>query len=248
MAGCGYRHDHDWPFPDTNLRVVLFDIDGTILRSGGVGRLAMERALTDVFGSPGTSEYHYDGKTDRQIVRDLMRLEGFSDEEIDAQMESLLAVYLTGLEGQLASGERTVHVHAGVRELLDELESEENVVLGLLTGNIEQGARAKLGAAGIDFSRFKVNAFGSDHEERPELPAVAQRRAREVVGADVPGDRLIVIGDTPADIRCGESIGARAIGVATGRYTVEQLQQHEPYAVFETLADTGAVMQRIMNA
>ncbi|HEX2723683.1 MAG TPA: HAD hydrolase-like protein [Gemmatimonadaceae bacterium] len=230
------------------MRVVLFDIDGTILRSGGVGRIAMERALTSVFGSPGRKEYHYDGKTDRQIVRDLMRSEGLTDADIDAQMESLLATYLEGLRAELASGERTVHVYPGVRELLDELERQDNVVLGLLTGNIEQGARAKLGAAGIDISRFRINAFGSDHEERPELPAVAQRRARALLGKDIAGDRLIVIGDTPADIRCGESIGARAIGVATGRYTVEDLQSHGAYAVFETLADTSAVLQRIMNA
>ncbi len=230
------------------MRVVLFDIDGTILRSGGVGRIAMERALTTVFGTPGTSEYHYDGKTDRQIVRDLMRLEGLSDAEIDAQMDDLLVAYLEGLRSELASGKRTVHVYPGVLELLDQLEQHDAVVLGLLTGNIEQGAHAKLGAAGIDVSRFRVNAFGSDNEERPELPAVAQRRACEILGAEVAGNRLIVIGDTPADVRCGESIGAKAIGVATGRYTVEQLQEHGAYAVFETLADTDAVMQRIMNA
>lgn len=208
----------------------------------------MERALTQVFGSRGTSEYHYDGKTDRQIVRDLMRLEGLTDEGIDAQMDDLLAAYIHSLQVELASGQRTMHVFEGVRELLDELERNERIVLGLLTGNVEKGARAKLGAAGIDISRFKVNAFGSDHEERPELPAIAQQRASEVLGADIKGDRLIVIGDTPADIRCGEAIGARAIGVATGRYSAEELSRHEPYAVFETLADTDAVMQKIMNA
>ncbi|MEO5511447.1 MAG: HAD hydrolase-like protein [Longimicrobiales bacterium] len=230
------------------MRLVLFDIDGTILRSGGVGRIAMERALNDVFGTTGTSEYHYDGKTDRQIVRDQMRLEGLSDEEIDERMEELLGTYLSGLRNELASGDRNVHVFEGVRELLDELEREPTVTLGLLTGNIEEGAHAKLDAAGIDISRFKVNAFGSDHEHRPELPGVAQRRAREVVGVEISGDRVVVIGDTPADIRCGESIGARAIGVATGRYSVEDLQAHGAYAVFETLADTAAVMKRIMNA
>lgn len=230
------------------MRVVLFDIDGTILRSGGVGRIAMERALTEVFGSPGGAGYHYDGKTDRQIVREVMRLEGLTDEEIDAQMERLLDAYISGLRAELDSGARPIHVFPGVLDLIDELERQPMVVLGLLTGNIADGARAKLGAAGIDISRFKVNAFGSDHEERPQLPAVAQRRARDVLGADIAGNRLVVIGDTPADIRCGESIGARAIGVATGRYTVEQLREHDPYAVFETLADTDAVMQRIMNA
>jgi phosphoglycolate phosphatase len=230
------------------MRIVLFDIDGTILRSGGVGRIAMEAALTNVFGSPGSREYHYDGKTDKQIVRETMRLEGLTDEEIDARMPELLDRYLDGLHAELASGDRQVHVFPGVREILDELEQQENVVLGLLTGNIEPGARAKLGAAGIDITRFRVNAFGSDHEHRPELPGVAQRRANDLLGREIQGDRLIVIGDTPADIRCGESIGARAIGVATGRYTVDELASHGAYAVFETLADTTAVLDRIMNA
>ncbi|MGK2960878.1 MAG: HAD family hydrolase [Gemmatimonadaceae bacterium] len=230
------------------MRVVLFDIDGTILRSGGVGRIAMERALTRVFGSPGSSDYHYDGKTDKQIVRETMRLAGYPDEFIDEQMPALLNEYLAGLRSELESGTRTVHVFPGVLALLDELEREASVVLGLLTGNIEHGARVKLGAAGIDIERFRANAFGSDHEERPELPAVAQRRAGELLGAVVEGNRVIVIGDTPADIRCGESIGARAIGVATGRYSVDELSRHGPYAVFETLADTEDVMQRIMNA
>lgn len=230
------------------MRIVLFDIDGTLLRSGGVGRISMERALKTVFGSPGKSEYHYDGKTDRQIVRDLMRLEGFSDAEIDAQMDALLEEYVTRLTEELASGNRSVLLLDGVRDLLDALDREEKVVVGLLTGNIQQGARAKLTAAGIDPSRFRVNAFGSDHEFRPELPAVARRRASELLGIDIKGNRLVVIGDTPADIECGEAIGARAIGVATGRYSVEQLGAYQPYAVFESLADTDAVLNSIMNA
>jgi phosphoglycolate phosphatase-like HAD superfamily hydrolase len=230
------------------LRIVLFDIDGTILRSGGVGRIAMERALNQVFGTPGNADYRYDGKTDRQIVRETMRLEGKTDAEIDAAMEGLLATYVSGLHEEFASGKRQVQVYPGVRELLDELEKQDDVTLGLLTGNIVEGAKAKLGAAGIDFSRFKINAFGSDHEHRPELPGIAQQRARDALGRDISGSRLVVIGDTPADIRCGESIGARAIGVATGRYTVDELSEHGAYAVFETLADTDAVMERIMNA
>lgn len=230
------------------MRVVLFDIDGTLLRSGGVGRIAMEQALTSVFGSPGKSEYHYDGKTDKQIVRDLMRREGFSDLEIDAQMPLLLEEYVSELTRELASGNRNVLLLDGVRELLDALDRKEKVVVGLLTGNILKGARAKLTAAGIDPDRFRVNAFGSDHELRPELPAVAQRRASELLGIAIEGNRLVVIGDTPADIQCGESIGARAIGVATGRYSVEQLAAYQPYAVFESLVDTDAVLGSIMNA
>jgi phosphoglycolate phosphatase-like HAD superfamily hydrolase len=230
------------------MRVVLFDIDGTILRSGGVGRIAMERAMHHVFGTTGTAEYHYDGKTDRQIVREQMLLEGLSNEQIDERMDPLLEAYLGGLTQELSSGDREVYVFPGVLRLLDLLEEEANVVLGLLTGNVADGARAKLSAAGIDINRFKVSAFGSDHEERPQLPAVAQRRASDLLGVDVAGNRIVVIGDTPADIRCGESIGARAIGVATGRYSVAELEAHGAYAVFENLADTDEVMKRIMNA
>jgi len=230
------------------VRIVLFDIDGTLLTSGGAGRRSMERALTEVFGSPGSSEYHYGGKTDRQIVRDLMRREGFTDDAIDAQMDQLLESYVAGLATELESGNRTMLVLDGVLELLDALDREDRVVVGLLTGNIEPGARAKLTAAGIDPARFRVNAFGSDHELRPELPAVAQRRASELLGVDVLGNRLVIIGDTPADIQCGEAIGARAIAVATGSYTVEQLAAYEPYGLFESLADTGAVLSSIMNA
>ena len=104
------------------MRLVLFDIDGTILRSGGVGRIAMERALTKIFGSPGSQEYRYDGKTDRQIVRETMRLEGLSDEEIDAQMDTLLERYVSGLHEEFSSGARTVQIFPGIVELFDRLE------------------------------------------------------------------------------------------------------------------------------
>jgi phosphoglycolate phosphatase len=230
------------------MRLVLFDIDGTLLNSGGLGRASMQRALGLVFGSPGNPSYRYDGKTDKQIVRDVMRLEGHSDEHIDARMEKLIELYLEGLREGAKSGKFNVRPLDGVVELLDALEARENVVLGLLTGNVEPGARVKLTAAGINPERFRVNAFGSDHEHRPRLPAIAQRRASETLGLEIVGDRLIVIGDTPADIECGRSLGARAIGVASGHYTVEQLQEHNPFAVFPSLKNTPQVLDTILNA
>jgi phosphoglycolate phosphatase len=230
------------------MRLVLFDIDGTLLNSEGLGRASMQRALAEVFGSPGNPSYRYDGKTDKQIVRDVMRLEGHSDEYIDARMESLILLYLEGLRTGAKSGKFNVRPLAGVVEVLDALESRKDVVLGLLTGNVEPGARVKLTAAGIDPNRFRVNAFGSDHEHRPQLPAIAQRRASETLGLDITGERLVVIGDTPADIECGRSLGARAIGVASGHYTVEQLEAHDPYAVFPSLANTEQVVETILHA
>lgn len=230
------------------MKLVLFDIDGTLLRSSGAGKRSMERALREVFETPEDPSYHFDGKTDKQIVRDLMRRAGIREELINRKMEELLGNYLGGLHAELTVNPDKVKLFPGVAELLDALEAQEGITLGLLTGNIEPGARAKLRAGGIDPDRFRVNAFGSDHEHRPELPAIAQRRAKELLGLDLRGDRLVVIGDTPADIDCGRSIGARAIGVATGRFTVEELATHSPYAVFEDLGDTPTVLQTILDA
>lgn len=230
------------------MKLILFDVDSTLLSSEGAGMRAMRAALTELFGTTGDPAYRYDGKTDRQIVRDLMRGHGHPDDYIDEQMDALLGLYLEGLAREVESGERVPRPLPGVPELLDELESREQVTLGLLTGNIEPGAKVKLAAAGIDISRFRVNAFGSDHEHRPELPGVAQRRAADFLGRDLPGNAIYVIGDTPADIRCGEAIGARAIGVATGHYSVEELRAHDPFAVFANLAETDAVVRVILDA
>jgi phosphoglycolate phosphatase len=230
------------------VRLVLFDIDGTLLSSEGIGRTAMRRALGSIFGSPGNPAYRYDGKTDRQIVRDVMRLEGHSDEYIDSQMEKLIETYLEGLRDNAKSGNFNVRPLEGVAELLDALEPRKDIVLGLLTGNVEPGARTKLIAAGIDPDRFRINAFGSDSEHRPELPAIAQGRASEKLGVHIERGYMIVIGDTPADIACGRSLGAKAIGVASGHYTVEQLQEHDPYAVFPSLVNTQQVLESIVNA
>jgi phosphoglycolate phosphatase len=229
------------------MKLVLFDIDGTILWSDGAGRRAMTEALTSVFGSAGPTDYRYDGKTDPQIVRDLMRATGHDDATIDERIDPLMTRYLGGLERELAAGTHA-HVFDGVRELLDALEARDDVVLGLLTGNLRAGAEIKLRAAGIGVERFRVCAFGSDHHVRGALPALAQRRALEELGYTIPGERIYVIGDTPADIACGQSIGARAIAVATGRYTPEELARHQPYALFSSLADTEAVMRVIVDA
>lgn len=230
------------------MKLVLFDIDGTMLKSEGVGRASMESALTSVFGSPGSGLYRYDGKTDKQIVREVMKGEGHGDELIDARMDSVMEHYVGGLDERIGSGEYKVRTLPGIPELLDALEKRDDVILGLLTGNIVQGAKRKLAAAGVDFGRFRINAFGSDHEHRPMLPAIAQQRAKQSLGLDLAGDRIYVIGDTPADIACGRELGARAIAVATGHYSVDDLRGHDPFAVFEDLSETVAVVGTISRA
>jgi phosphoglycolate phosphatase-like HAD superfamily hydrolase len=228
------------------VRLVLFDIDGTILRSNGAGRRAMVAALREIFGVAGPEDHRYDGKTDPQIVREVMRIEGHEDAHIDERMDALMVLYLSRLQRELEQAHTLVH--PGIVELLAALEARHDTILGLLTGNLREGAYAKLRAAGIDPERFRVGAFGSDHEHRPELPAVAQRRAQAELGIDLQGEHLVIIGDTPADIECGRSLGVRAIGVATGSYSVDELRSYGAHAVFETLADTDRVVSAIVDA
>jgi len=229
-------------------RLVLFDIDGTLLSSNGAGRRAMEAALIEGFGSKGSPDYRYDGKTDRQIVRDLMRGEGHDDAIINARMPRVLDSYVDGLQREIADARTRIEALRGVVELLDALVSRTHCIVGLLTGNLEPGAQHKLTAAGIGFDRFAVGAFGSDHEVRAELPAVAQRRAFERLGLRIDGRAMVIVGDTPSDIQCGRPIGARAIAVASGQYSVESLAQHDPDAVFGDLTDTEAVLAAIDHA
>jgi phosphoglycolate phosphatase len=228
------------------VKLVLFDIDGTILLTDGAGKRAIHRALVEVFGATGPEDHLFGGKTDPQIVRELMRLEGHGDSHIDEHMQRLLALYVTYLEEELSTGAGGITVMPGIPELLDALDARDDILLGLLTGNLEAGARAKLTAAAIDPNLFRVGAYGSDHETRAELPAVAQRRAREELGIDVSGRDVVVIGDTPADLTCGIAIGARAIGVATGHYSVDDLRQHEAAAIFQDLSCTEDVVRVIV--
>jgi phosphoglycolate phosphatase len=230
------------------MRLVLFDSEGTLLLSDGAGRRAIHRALREVFGTVGPEDYHFDGKTDPQIVRELMRLEGHADERIDADMKRLLDRYVECLHEELGNPAFRPYALPGVPALLDELETHSDVILGLLTGNLEQGAKAKLAAVGIDPDRFRVGAFGSDHELRPQLPAIARDRTLQRLGIHLAGEAIVVIGDTPSDLTCGRSLGARSIGVATGRYSREELTRHGPVAVFENLSDTGAVRDAIVGA
>jgi phosphoglycolate phosphatase-like HAD superfamily hydrolase len=177
-----------------------------------------------------------------------MRMAGFSDADIDARMPALLDDYLARLEHTVTSGEHGVRMHLGIPSLLDALEARTDVLLGLLTGNVESGASLKLRAAGLDPARFRVGAFGSDHEDRPALPAIAQSRAAALLGRAVAGDAVVIIGDTPADVACGRGIGARAVAVATGHFTTTDLAAHDPHAVFEDFTDLEASVRAICDA
>ncbi len=230
------------------MKLVLFDIDGTLLWTDGAGRSAIRTALLAEMGSTGPIEgFRFDGKTDPQIVHELLRAFGNPHAESGAHVQAVCDRYVEMLEGELASGKRTPHVFPGVWELLDLIERRDDVVLGLLTGNLAAGARLKLASVGMEFDRFRVGAFGSDAAERGELPAIAAARAAELVGEAPTGEDIVIIGDTPADVTCGVGVGARAIAVATGSYGVAELAAAGAYAVFEDLLDTEGVLEAILG-
>jgi phosphoglycolate phosphatase-like HAD superfamily hydrolase len=232
--------------PTRARRLVLFDIDGTILWTDGAGRRAVLGALEEHFGAIDPREHRFDGKTDPQIVRELMQHAGMTGSVIQERLPAALTRYVELLGEELGDDDHREKIYPGVAALLDALEARDDVLPGLLTGNVREGAVAKLTAVGIDAARFRVGAFGSDHADRPELPAIARRRAEALLGREIAGRDVVVIGDTPADMGCGRGIGARAIGVATGRYSVDELRACNAAAVFPDLADTAAVVRAIL--
>lgn len=230
-------------------RLVLFDIDGTLLSTNGAATRGFHRALLEVYGTAGPIATHpFDGKTDPQIARELLSAAGLAHEAIDAGLEELWRVYLREFARELAHPEHQTTLLPGVREVLDALEPyRETSVIGLLTGNIRPGADLKLGSVGLD-GRFVMGAYGSDHERRDHLPPIAVERARELTGHEFVEEEIVIIGDTPYDITCGQALGVRAIGVATGRYTVAELEGAGAAVVLPDFADTGATLEAIFGS
>ncbi|HEU4453135.1 MAG TPA: haloacid dehalogenase-like hydrolase [Longimicrobium sp.] len=228
-------------------RLILWDIDGTLLSADGAGRSAVRDALVEVFGTTGPiGGYSFAGRTDPEIVRHLMRGAGFSDADIDERMPELFRRYVEKLEREIRGAQVTAL--PGVPELVDRMEAAGGeVVLGMLTGNVRDGARIKVDAAGLGFDRFRVGAFGSDHADRPELPAIAARRARELVEVEFAGKEIVIIGDTPLDVACGQHLGVRTVAVATGSHPVEELASCDPDHVFADLADVDAAWAAIVG-
>lgn len=222
-------------------RLVLFDIDGTLLTAGGAGGRALRDALIDIYGQAGPiGAYSMAGRTDPQIVRELMTAVGMTVEEIEPRFDVLWETYLRNLREEVARTE--IQALPGVPALLDRVEAGgEPTLLGLLTGNVREGARMKVDAAGLGFGRFRVGAYGSDHWQRRELPAVAAGRARELTGVEYAGKEIVIIGDTPFDIACGEHLGVRTIAVATGGHPAEELAACGPDYLFGDLSDVEAV-------
>ena len=230
------------------MKLVLFDIDGTLLWSDGAGRSAIRQALLAETGMTGPIDgFRFDGKMDLAIVSELMRGAGHPDADSRSRIDAVCDRYVQILERELAKGSYNVRALPGVVALLDVLDATAEAIVGLLTGNIEAGARLKLRAAGIDFDRFRVGAFGSDASARSGLPQIAAARAAGFMDGTPEGARIVIIGDTPADVTCGAGIGARAIAVATGSYSAEELAVAGAHTVFEDLSDTSRVVAAILS-
>jgi phosphoglycolate phosphatase-like HAD superfamily hydrolase len=206
------------PVPD---RLLLFDIDGTLLSSGRGGLLAFVTALTEVFGTAGDVEtYRFEGKLDPLIVTELMRGAGFDEAVIEQRRKDALQRYLELLEIHLAA--TAPILKPGVRELVETVAASPRATVALLTGNVQRGARIKLGSAGL-WHHFPFGAFGDDGPRRVDLGPVALERASAHTGRAYSGHECVVIGDARADVECGQAIGARVVAVATGRTSRDEL-------------------------
>lgn len=224
--------------------LVLFDIDGTLVR-GGPAKDAFRQALHEAFGTVGGIHVHdFAGKTDPQIARELLSAAGLVDEAIDRGLPVLWRRYAEELEARLV--ECPMETLPGVGELLDALEGTGEVALGLVTGNIAEGARLKLASVGLS-ERFTVGGFGSDHETRNHLPGIAIERATRRLGVRFDRSRVFVVGDTPRDVACGLHEGVRTVGVATGRHDVTTLLGAGAHAAFPDFRATGEVLAALLS-
>lgn len=227
-------------------KLVLFDIDGTLLKTDGVARQAIHAALLAETGAADPEgAVRFDGKTDPQIIRELLLLTAHPAAEDGVRIDAVCRRYLELLEIGLAEAPHATRLCPGVPELLAALEARGDALLGLLTGNLVDGARLKLTAGGLDFARFRVGAFGSDAAVRSELPAIAARRARSLMGREPAGSEMVIIGDTPNDMTCGQALGVRAIGVGTGHYRPEELLAAGGHAAFDDLSDAALLLDAI---
>jgi phosphoglycolate phosphatase-like HAD superfamily hydrolase len=227
---------------------VFFDIDATLLLTDGAGRAALQTALEAVYGTSGRLEgYMFHGKTDPQIVVELLSDSGIAEPEIRGRLSSMWPAYLEALERELdvRRSERRIRLLPGVGELLAALEREEGVCLGLLTGNIEAAAGMKLAAAGVT-TGFAVGGYGSDSEVRCEIARVALERSRRYAGSSAGLEAVVVVGDTPEDIACARCLEGRAVAVATGRHSVVELERAGADVVFSDFSDTEAVLNGIL--
>ena len=215
------------------VRAVLFDIDGTLIHSGGAGEKAFGRVCETEFGVPnGAARLHFAGRTDPSIVRDFFQQHHIAPSADNFQR--FFDRYVFQLDHLL--GELNGSILPGVHEMIRGLSAlPRPPLIGLLTGNIRLGAQIKLSHYRLwDF--FRTGGFGDDHEDRNQIAVVARERAGRTLRKPLDGGEILVIGDTPRDIECAKAIGARSLAVATGKYSTHQLQKESPTWAMDSLA------------
>ena len=219
------------------MRLVLFDIDGTLLLSGGAGTRSLHRAFQVRYGiEPDWTSIRFDGKTDPLIIQELISQYGLDDEP----GQEIYDIYLSILPDEIRRSPN-FQVLAGARELVSYLSADSAFLIGLATGNVETGARLKVERAGLS-SYFAFGGYGSDSGDRTELIRTAIRRGSELTAPRVP-DEAFVIGDTPRDIRHGRAAGATTIAVATGNYGLEELSLYNPDFAVAGLHPMGPILE-----
>ncbi len=197
------------------MKLLLFDIDGTLIRSHGAGRAATRASLLEVFGTiGGLDSYQFGGKTDLFLLVNLLEPEGFDLAAIRARLAAFEAAMARHLQACLP--EYVTEGLPGAAELLAHLRTRADIALGLITGNVSTTAPIKLRAGGIDPALFPVGAYGSEAVDRDDLPALAIGRAAQHYGCHFPSSQVYVIGDTPLDVQCARAAGAVAVAVTTG--------------------------------
>jgi phosphoglycolate phosphatase len=222
------------------MHVCLFDIDGTLILSGGAGKAALEASLASEFGiAQPIDKLQLSGRTDRAIMQDLFRLHVI--EETPENQERLRAAYLRHLPRCLAT--HNGRVLPGIAALLEHLHAREDIAVGLLTGNLRAGARVKLGHFGL-YDYFAFGGFGDEHLDRDDVAREALAEVQRRHDGSVRPESVWVVGDTPLDVRCARAIGARAVAVATGWHSRDELAEHEPDLLLDDLSDPLPLLGR----
>jgi phosphoglycolate phosphatase-like HAD superfamily hydrolase len=222
------------------MHVLLFDIDGTLVNTRGSGLQALKVAFAETFACSPPSHIDTAGRTDRGIAEELFLAQ--SIDNTHGNWVRFRNAYLRHLADQMPRHQGVVL--PGVVRLLEELGRRSHVSLGLLTGNVRDGARIKLSHFGLH-EYFRFGGFGERHPERNAVAEEALRAARRAISNPVAPDRVWVIGDTVLDIRCARHIGARAVAVATGFQAKEDLAQHQPDLLLDNLDDAAELLQRL---
>lgn len=225
------------------MAVCLFDIDGTLLSSGGAGQAAMEVALESTFGiTAPTQGISVAGRTDRAIVTELMQFHGVENSE--SNWSKFVSAYLDRLPHELTSREGLIL--PGVQELLAELHRRQSLTMGLLTGNFQRGAELKLDHYQLS-QYFSGGGFGDDHFDRDDVAKTAIVKVRERMA--LTGDTDVwVIGDTPADVKCGRAINATVVAVATGLHSIDDLEACDPDYLCEDFSDVELILGMFPDA